>query len=178
MLYEYKKLGIIVTAKSKEDAVKHVKLALHNKITAMSFDREKLKNEIKYQTPNIVIWWCLCWYLKNVENKNGLLHHEKVKLKGLLRKLESRKYKGKNDEIKKKLLNEYWIDGCDFETNTDAVIAEFMSKFDRENIEYDEQLYQTIAKEFGKEVKNIIDVVCENSYSKIENYVDSTFKEI
>ena len=174
MIFEYKKLGVKVIAKTKEEAIAKIKIALSTKITAMSFDREHLRDEIKNQTPNIITWWCLCWYLKNVENKNGLLHHEKVKLRGLLKKLSSRRYKGKNEkDVKKNLLNEYWIEGCEYDSNNDAIIAEFMSKFDEENIEYNEQLYQTIAKEFGKEVKNVISVICEPS--KIENYVNTIF---
>ena len=176
MIYEYKKLGIEVIASSKDNAIEKIKKALSCRITAMSFEKEKLREEIKDQTPNIVIWWCLCWYLKNVENKNGLLHHEKIKLKGLLRKLSSRKFKGNNtNKVKKKLLNEYWIDGCEFDKDTEAIIAEFMSKFDKEGIEYNENIYQSIAKEFGKEVKNIIEVICNNNYQDVENYVNSLF---
>ena len=50
-----------------------------------------------------------------------------------------------------------------------------MSKFDKEGIEYDENLYQAIAKEFGKEVKNIIEVICNNNYQDVENYVNRLF---
>lgn len=176
MIYEYKKLGISVIALTKKEAVEKIKQAVNSKITAMSFDKEKLEKEIKDQTPNIIIWWCLCWYLKNIENKNGLLHHEKIKLKGLLRKISSRKFKGYNSsKVKEKLLKDYWIDGCEFEKDTDAIISEFMAKFDKEKIDYNEKLYQIIAKEFGKEVKNIIKLVCQNNYSKIENYVESKF---
>lgn len=89
MIYEYKKLRIKVIADSKKEAIENIKKAINYKITAMSFDKERLEKEIREQTPNIIIWWCLCWYLCNVENKNGLLHHEKVKLKGLLKKLSS-----------------------------------------------------------------------------------------
>jgi hypothetical protein len=178
MIYEYKKLGIRIIANSKEEAIENILKAPKYKITSMSFNKEKLEEEIREQTPNIVKWWCLCWYLKNVENKNGLLHHEKVKLKSLLRKLSSRTFKGKNSyRVKKKLLEEYWVDGCEFDKKTDAVISEFMSKFDKEKIEYNENLYQNIAKEFGKEVKKLIDVVCEDNYSKINLYVDNTFQE-
>lgn len=55
-----KKLGIEVIATSKDKAIEKIKKALSCRITAMSFEKEKLREEIKYQTPNIVIWWCLC----------------------------------------------------------------------------------------------------------------------
>ena len=62
MIYEYKKLGIMIIAESKEEAIENILKAPKYKITAMSFDRDKLESKIDNQTPNIITWWCLCWY--------------------------------------------------------------------------------------------------------------------
>lgn len=178
MIYEYKKLGIRVIANSKEEAIENILKAPKYKITAMSFSKERLEREIVDQTPNIITWWCLCWYLKNIENKNGLLHHEKVKLKGLLKKLNSRKFKGKDSlKVKTKLLEVYWIDECEFNKNIVAVTSEFESKFDEEGIKKNNKVFRKVAKEFGKETTKLIEIVTKGSVSSIEKYVDTRFQE-
>ena len=48
MIYEYKKLGIRVIANSKEEAIENILKAPKYKITAMSFDRDKLEKEIRF----------------------------------------------------------------------------------------------------------------------------------
>lgn len=178
MIYEYKKLGIKIIADSKKEAIENIKKAINSKITAMSFNRDKIEAKIDSQTPNIVIWWCLCWYLSNVENKNGLLHHEKIKLKGLLRKLSELSFSGNNTKkVKFKLIKGLWIDGYDYDKKPGAVISEFIDKFDSEGIEEDEEMNQKIAKEFGKELPTLINLVCQEDYSKIADYINNKFHE-
>ena len=176
MIYEYRGLRIRVIADSKEEAIKKVKRALSTKISAMSFNREVLMDKIDNQTPNVIKWWCLCWYLKNIENKNGLLNHEKGKLKGVLRKLSELTFTGKNAErVKKNIMESLWIGGYGFVKKPGAVIANFIEKFIDEGIEDDEDRNQIIAKEFGKHVPKLIELLCQTEYSKISNYVDETF---
>lgn len=176
MIYEYKKLGIKIIANSKEEAIKKVKRALSEKITSMSFSKEVLEDKIDKQTPNIIKWWCLCWYLKNIENKNGLLNHEKGKLKGLLRKLSELSFTGKNaTRVKRNILENLWVRGYEYINKPGAVISDFMDKFEDEGIEEDEKRNQIIAKEFGKNVMKLIELICQTDYQEISNYVDNMF---
>lgn len=179
MIYEYKKLGIRIIANSKEEAIENILKAPKYEITAMSFDRDKLESKIDNQTPNIITWWCLCWYLSKVENKNGLLNHEKGKLCGLLKKLNELSFKGKKSkEVKKEIIKELWINGYEYDKKQDAVEAEFYSKFNDEEIKNNKGLYTEIAKEFGKEIPELIDVIVNGSKSSIEKYINNKFKQL
>ena len=177
MIYEYRKLKIKIIAKSKEEAIEKVIKAQNSSITAMSFEKDVVENKIESQTTNIISWWCLCWYLSHIENKNGLLNHEKGKLVGLLRKLCDTNVKGRNcEKVKKKILQKLWIDGYEYATKYDAVIGQFYSKFKDEQIKNEKELYTKVAQEFSKGLDKLIDLVSkDSSVSTIEKYVDATF---
>ena len=120
MFYYNKRYDLRVQASNKEDAIYKMLAIVKSKlkptkVESMAFTRKELENEIQFQTTNIVSLWCLCWYISNIENKNGLLNHEKGKLKGFLVDLNDIEYKGSNTpKVKRKLIEHEWVVKRDF----------------------------------------------------------------
>ena len=181
MFYYNKRYDLRVQASSKEDAIYKMLAIVKSKlkptkVESMAFTRKELENEIQFQTTNIVSLWCLCWYLSNIENKNGLLNHEKGKLKGFLVDLNDIEYKGSNTpKVKRKLIEHEWIVKRDFTKKLTPIVARLSPKFEIEDIEDKENLYERVAKEFQKEIPKLIDIICDGTKESVTKYVNKTF---
>lgn len=162
--------GKIIEAETKEDDIRE--------ICGMSFDKETGENKIENQSDNIIIWWCLCDYMSKYENVNGLLHHEKVKLKGVLKTVSGIEFKKLNSkEMRRKTLENYWIDGWEYVRKPELVIAVFEAKFDKENIEENHAKFLGVANDFINDIPKLISLISDGNISKIIEYVDNKFKE-
>lgn len=178
MFYYNQKYDLKVQAPTREEAIARMASMLRSKlkatkVDAMAFTRKELEKEIKDQTTNIVSLWCLCWYLSNVENKNGLLNHEKGKLKGFLIDLNDIEYKGSStSKVKRKIIEHEWLEKRDFNKKLTPIIARMSPKFEVENIEDKDYLYDRVAKEFQKELKELIDIICDGNKDSVTRYIN------
>lgn len=168
MKYKYK--DIEVEAKTQEDAI--------HEIIAMSLEKKEVEDTIKYQSENIIIWWCLCDYFSKYEDPNNLLHHEQIKLKGILRKINELKVKKLNSsDIKRKFLHHWWIEGWKYIKRPSILIDVFEGKFDDEKIEYNRKKYLEVAKDFANEITTLIELMSSKAPSEITKYVNKRFNK-
>lgn len=181
MWYINKKTGIRVWADSKEKAKIKMReliefLSFNKPIetNAMSNSKKELESTILGQVNNIVSWWCLCWYLKNVENKNNLLNHEKGKLREALIEIRKEKFNGKDrPDVKKKIVVDLFINKNKFLEHKEKIIRIFKNKFKDEHIKQDTTLFNKIASNFQKELPKLITLMCEWSEEEIKDYIEN-----
>lgn len=184
--YINKKYNLQVQAESKQEAISEMAMMIDDfaieklsKITAMSSKSLKeMKKTLEDNTKNIISWWCLSWYLSNVQNKNNLLNHEKGKLADLLWDLRDDTFDGKDrPDTKRKILEQLWLGSDNYSTNTAKIVKMFKNKFSKEKIKEDNKLYSKIAGEFQKDIEVIIDMICDRKEAEIRKYVLERFPE-
>lgn len=165
-LYVYQ--DIKVKAETKEEAI--------HKIVAMALEKKEVEDTIKNQSDNIIIWWCLCDYFSKYDDLNGLLHHEKIKLKGILKKINELKVKKLDSkDIKRKFLHHWWVEGWEYTKRPSILIDVFEGKFDDEKIEYNRKKYLEVANDFAKEIPNLIELMSTKSLGEITKYINTRF---
>ena len=161
---------ITIESETREEAI--------HTIVSMAMEKKEVENTIKYQSDNIIIWWCLCDYFYKYEDPNNLLHHEQIKLKGVLRVINNIKVKKLDTkEIKKSYLKKLWIDGWEYTKRPGILIDVFEGKFDDEKIEYSHKKYLEVAKDFAKEIPTLIDLISCKTSNEIAKYVIDRFKK-
>lgn len=167
---KYKYKDIEVKAETKEEAI--------HEIISMALEKKEVEDTIKNQSDNIIIWWCLCDYFYKYEDPNELLHHEQIKLKGLIRKINEMKVKKLDSkDIKRKFLHHWWIDGWEYTKRPSILIDVFEGKFDDEKINYNRKKYMEVAKDFANEIPELIDLMTSKSTNDISRYVINRFKK-
>lgn len=145
-------------------------------VKAMADKKKELYEDIKSFHENIIKWWCLCDYFSKYGDTNELLHHESVKLRNDIGKIREWKCKGTNTEkTKRKILEDILIRRYEYDKSPRLVVHIFASKFDKEKIEYNEERFMDIAKDFGKDVKKLIDLMSIEPPQNINKYVSERF---
>lgn len=167
MKYKYKEFE--VTAKTQEEAI--------HEIVSMALEKKEVEDTIRNQSDNIIIWWCLCDYFSKYDDVNNLLHHEQIKLKGILRVINNIKVKKLNSkEIKKNYLHKLWIEDWEYVKKPNILIDVFEGKFDDEKIKYNKKKYTEVAKDFANEIPMLIELMSNKTPSEITKYVETRFK--
>lgn len=147
-----------------------------SKITGMAYNREKIKQRIKAQTKNIVSWWCLLDYFKKYEDINNLTQHEQGKLGGTLHTLAKDKVKDSDsEEVKIKILNDYWKDTLELHDNPETVVNMFWDKFNKECIKCDYDKFDEIGRDFNKDIDIVISLIASGTRSSIDTYLREKF---
>ena len=147
-------------------------------IVALAVEKDRGENKLEGYAKNLLIWWCLCDYFYKYEDVNNLLHHEKVKLRGVFKDCCRIKFKKLDSEkIKKSFLENLWIEEEEYIIDPSNVIPSFIEKFDDENIEYDDDKYLNVSKDFVKDIPKIISLISEGDHAKCVAYVNSRFPE-
>ena len=143
MQYKYK--DIVVEVNSHEEAVEM--------IVALAVEKDRGENKLESHVKILIMWWCLCDYFYRYEDPNRLLHHEKIKLGGKFKDCCRIKFKNMDStKIKKNFLENLWIEEEEYVTDPSGVITSVIEKFDDENIEYNDDKYLEVAKDFVKDM--------------------------
>lgn len=146
-----------------------------NKVRAMADSREEFRQDSFNVHKNIIRWWCLCDYLHKYEDPNNLLHHEGVKLAGEISTLGEVLVKGNSKRVKKKLLEDLYIRRYHYDTNPGIIISTFSAKFDKEKIKKDKEKFLDVAKDFGKEIPKLIELMVSSTQDSAEQYLTERF---
>ena len=168
MIIKYKEFE--VEADTQEDAI--------DKIVKLAIEKDRGENELEVYAEKLVIAWCLCDYLTKYGDKNNIIEHAVTNL--LIAFLKCQKVKFKNldsRKIKKDFLEKIWIEEEEcLENPSNMISALFIEVFDDEGIEYEDDKYLEIAKDFVNEIQKIISLVLEKrSYEKCIEYISARF---
>lgn len=167
MILKYKEFEVV--AETQEEAI--------GKIIALATEKDKCEKQMESRFANLLIWWCLCDYFHKYEDPNNLLHHETTKLIGAFRDCSKIKFKKMNSEEMRKKTLQNIISNEKYLENQTNIISDFITKFDSEKIERNNNKYMDIANDFIKDIPTIISLIEKADSSKCINYVDSRFSK-
>ena len=168
MILKYKDFE--VKAETQEEAI--------DKIVQLAIEKDRGEDKLEERAIKLFISWCLCDYLTKYGKTNDILILNKISnlitcFKSCclvdFRNMDSRK-------IKKDFLEKIWIEEEECLENPSNMVSTFIETFDDEGIEYDDEKYTEIAKDFVKDISEIISMISEHDIEKFIAYVKSKFK--
>lgn len=140
-------------------------------ITEYAIKRKEFKFRFFSLLPQIIQNWFLIHYctLSNTD-VNKCKEHWKTELYALLDTIADDDIKGNNSyDSRFKAIMEVFAEK-EYETNPKKILKTFTIKFNKEQIPFDKEMFDTLIKDFIANMKNIADVIASKN---IEEYIEN-----
>lgn len=165
----YSHRGFKVSANSVKEGI--------DKLVDKIVEYELARNYIFKKADELVHGWCICDYYVRFGDPSNNMGKESNKLIHLMQKFSGMKFEHfDSKKMRKRLLNDVLCDCYEFDRRLSAVADTFMYMHEDFSIHYEESYYFECAKDFVKELPELIRVMSEEKVSKMYDYVLGKFK--